>query len=222
MICSTDTMETIGERLRRIREERGLSQEALAARAGVTQGTVSQQEAMPTRVSKYLPELAKALGVSIDELRYGKLTAAENLAPYDTRAKAVPVISLIRASELSEINCPYEPGDGDRFETPDHKIGPRGWAHVVSGTSMDDGTERGFPEGCLIFCDPDRAPKPNDFVIAKDVNGQRATFKQLVYEDGRWFLRPLNRQFPVIEIDGPELRVIAVVTETRPQSRRLV
>lgn len=215
-------METIGHRLLRLREERGLSQEALAIRAGVTQGTVSQQEASPTRVSKYLPELAKGLGVSFEELRYGRGTATENVAAYTVSNKAVPVISLIRASELADINCHYEPGEGDRFETPDHKIGPRSWAHIVSGTSMDDGTERGFPEGCLIFCDPDRAPRPNDYVIAKDVNGQRATFKQLVHEDGRWFLRPLNRQFPVIEIEGPELRVIAVVTETRPQSRRLV
>jgi len=86
---------------------------------------------------------------------------------------------------------------------------------------MDDGTDKGVPEGWLIFVDPDIGPSPGSFVIAKDVATQGTTFKKLVYDGGRWFLKPLNRQYAAIEIDSPDLRVIDVVTEARPPSRKL-
>jgi SOS-response transcriptional repressor LexA len=134
---------------------------------------------------------------------------------------AVPVISAIQAGRMKEIGYVPELGAGDRFESPEHKLGARGWAMVVEGDSMDDGTDKGIPAGWLIFVDPDIAPTPNSYVIAKDVATQAATFKKLVYDAGRWYLRPLNRQYQAIEIDSPELRVIGVVTEARPPSRRL-
>jgi SOS-response transcriptional repressor LexA len=134
---------------------------------------------------------------------------------------AVPVISAIQAGRMKEIGYVPELGAGDRFESPEHKLGARGWAMVVEGDSMDDGTDKGIPAGWLIFVDPDIAPTPNSYVIAKDVATQAATFKKLVYDAGRWYLRPLNRQYQAIEIDSPELRVIGVVTEARPPSRKL-
>lgn len=104
---------------------------------------------------------------------------------------------------------------------PQYKVGLRAWALIVEGDSMDDGTEKGIPEGWTIVVDPDRTPLPNSFVIAKDVTTQQATFKKLVTDGGRWYLKPLNPQYPMTEIDDPALRVIGVVTEARPPSRKL-
>ena len=87
---------------------------------------------------------------------------------------------------------------------------------------MDDGTEASIPEGWLIFVDPDITPEHNHFVIAEDVTTQATTFKKLIFVDGKWYLKPLNRHYRPKEIDSPKLRVIGVVTETRAPSRKLL
>lgn len=149
-------------------------------------------------------------------------SVARNVRYAPLARMAVPVISSVQAGKMKEIGYVPEVGDGDRWERPDHKLGKRGWAMVVEGDSMDDGSDKAVPEGWLIFVDPDVAPTAGKYVIAKDVATQAATFKKLVYDAGRWYLKPLNRQYQAIEIDNPELRVIGVVTEARPPSRKLV
>ncbi|HEX8894426.1 MAG TPA: helix-turn-helix transcriptional regulator [Terriglobales bacterium] len=61
----------MSERIRQVRAELKLSQEALALRAGVTQGTISQLEKNPNQSSKHLPSIARALNVSVDWLENG-------------------------------------------------------------------------------------------------------------------------------------------------------
>jgi transcriptional regulator with XRE-family HTH domain len=62
--------ETIGERVRRLREAAGLTQKQLAERAGVPLPTLRQVEQMVTKAPR--PEtllgLARALGVKVGEL----------------------------------------------------------------------------------------------------------------------------------------------------------
>jgi SOS-response transcriptional repressor LexA len=72
---------------------------------------------------------------------------------------------------------------------------------------------RSFPDGTIIIVEPEKAAKAGDYVVAKDVVTQRATFKKLATDGARWYLRALNRDYPVIEIDDPAQRVIGVVVE---------
>lgn len=59
----------IGSRLRRIREDRGLTQVEVAERVGVTQGQVSEYETGRRGASvARLVELARALDASLDVL----------------------------------------------------------------------------------------------------------------------------------------------------------
>lgn len=135
---------------------------------------------------------------------------------------SVPVISWVQAGNFQDIEIHLHPGEGDRWEAPrEKKLGPRSFALLVEGDSMDDGTDAGIPEGHIIFVDPDLAPFPNAYVIAKDVETQRATFKKLTTDAGRWYLMPLNKQYDKIPIDKPELRVIGIVTEAQAPARRL-
>lgn len=228
----------LGHRIRDTLIELGRKQAWLCEAAEVDMGTVNALVQRDSTRSQFSSQIANALGVNHHWLQTGMGEkwlskeamllrqdkanySADNHRPAPPPRAAVPVIDYIRASELADINCHYAPGEGDEWETPDFKIGPRGWAHVVDGPSMDDGTPNGFPHGSLIFVDPDIAPTANAFVIAKDTSAQTATFKQLVAEGDRWYLRPLNKQFPIIPIDDPALRVIAVVTEARARSRKL-
>lgn len=142
-----------------------------------------------------------------------------------TQFPPVPVISWVIAGNMNDIDQIPDPDVGEwPMETPTSRMGPRSWVLVVEGDSMDDGTSRAIPAGYRIFCDPDIAHTPNCLVIAKNVGMQRATFKQLITEDGKWFLKAWNKDADFgnkgrMEIDDPELRVIAVVTRDRAPDR---
>lgn len=57
-------MRTLGERLRAVREERGLSQKGLAAKVGVSQQLIGQIEKDENQGTKHIAKLAHALEVS--------------------------------------------------------------------------------------------------------------------------------------------------------------
>ncbi len=88
-------METIGERVERLRIEAELSQEQLARAAGVSQGTISQQESIPTRKSKHLDKIANALSTTVEYLVTGKTLPRQvemERATYDDAVVFVPFI----------------------------------------------------------------------------------------------------------------------------------
>jgi transcriptional regulator with XRE-family HTH domain len=61
-------MTTMGERIKLFRIEKGLSQEVLAEMAGITQNAIAAIENGVTKRSKYLPQIAMALGVRLTDL----------------------------------------------------------------------------------------------------------------------------------------------------------
>ncbi len=63
------TDETIGQRIRRIRLERGLSQERLAAMTGLSASGISRIESGQRHpLPRTIRDIAHALGVTIEEL----------------------------------------------------------------------------------------------------------------------------------------------------------
>jgi SOS-response transcriptional repressor LexA len=190
-------------------------------------GTKPFSESMARRIEKRLSLIPNAfdspLPAQVGSHQTNEPRSEYNLRPAPPARRAVPVITVIQAGQMKEIGYLPEPGEGDRWETPDFKLGPRGGCAIVDGWSMWNGTDEGIKHGDLIFWDPDLAAMPNDLVIAKHVDSQSATFKQLSHEDGKWYLRPLNKDpiYKTIEIDDPAIRVIAVVTEYRRPSKKV-
>jgi len=71
-------LDTLGSRLRALREERNLTQAALAAAAGTTQSAVANVENGVSRPSlAFADRLASALDVSLDELVRGASVEAQ-------------------------------------------------------------------------------------------------------------------------------------------------
>lgn len=87
-------METLGERLKRLRTERNLTQEQLAKEAGVKQATISGIESgSRVKQSASLIEIAEVLGIDGFYLKYGygkktksSLTDQESVLINDFRA----------------------------------------------------------------------------------------------------------------------------------------
>jgi SOS-response transcriptional repressor LexA len=212
-------VKTIGERLAWARERRGLSQPALAKLAGVSQGTIGNIEAGTRHNPRELLAIAAAAGVQAEWLKSGKgpRDPDDNVSELLPRRR-VPLISWVRAGRIDEISDQFHPGDADEWhDVYDTMPGNSAFALRVDGDSMTSPYpgELSFPDGTIIVVDPGRSVDAGAFVVAKDVTTQRATFKKLATDGGRWFLKPLNPAYPTVEIDDPALRVIGRVIEWR-------
>jgi len=75
-----------------------------------------------------------------------------------------------------------------------------------------------FPEGFLILIAPDIEPRPGQFVVARMISTNEATFKQLVRDAGELFLKPLNTAYPTRAVDDTWEIIGTVVDGKMPKS----
>lgn len=200
----------------------------VATLLGVSPATITNWKARG--VSKEGAEIADLrLGIRPAYVRHGEgdispklgktptpsQTHTHNVTSVDLRAK-VPLISWVQAGEFQGVIDVYEPGQSDEWvDIHDLSVSENTFALRVTGDSMESPIPgaRSFPEGTILIVDPNRSANAGDYVIAKDVQTQRATFKKLAHDAGRWYLKPLNPAYPTMEIDDPAVRIIGRVVE---------
>jgi SOS-response transcriptional repressor LexA len=113
----------------------------------------------------------------------------------------VPLISWVQAGDWCEAITNFEPHDAGSWISCPVSISPSGYALRVVGDSMTNPSlGRSYPAGCIIFVDPEVETKTGDRVIARVPRTNEVTFKVLVEDAGRQFLRPINPQYPIIDI----------------------
>jgi SOS-response transcriptional repressor LexA len=231
----------LGKNIKAHRQARGWEQKTLSSLSGVEIGTISALEVRDSKRSDKAPALARAFGISTDELITGLPIAAigtdavdvanrraigqeqSNVSDYKPKHR-VPLISWVQAGGLSDVEDLFHPGEAVRWEDTDANCSRSTYALLVDGDSMVC-TVPGmpsFPPGTVLVVDPERGGNAGDYVIAKDVHSQRATFKLLKTDGARWYLHALNKEYPAIEIDDPALRVIGRVIEAKPPTIKLI
>jgi SOS-response transcriptional repressor LexA len=110
----------------------------------------------------------------------------------------VPLISWVQAGVWSEAVDIYDPGYAERW-LPFIKQSTHVFALRVSGDSMTSRYGKSYPDGCIIFVDPEqRMPTNGDRVIARLDGSHDVTFKVFTQDAGRSWLRPLNDSHPPI------------------------
>ena len=116
-----------------------------------------------------------------------------------------PVISWVQAGTWTEAR--ELPADTARLHSP-VPCGPNTFVLKVAGDSMAPR----FPDGDYIYVDPDLPAENGGFVVVRRPEGGDATFKQLVEEDGRRFLKAANPDWPerIVEL-APGAAVCGVV-----------
>lgn len=102
---------------------------------------------------------------------------------------------------------------GEWIATQADEIKPAAFALAVIGDSMVNPAEPSFPDGTIIVADPGEPAGHGDYVVATDPNSGEPTFKRLMKDGGRWFLKPLNQAYPTTEIQDPKTCVIGRVFE---------
>ncbi len=105
----------------------------------------------------------------------------------------VPLISWVTAGEFKEAIDNFHPGDAEDWLPRLARGGPNTYALRVRGDSMTAAFAKSYPDGCIIYVDPDQcSPTSGQRVIAKVVVDNEVTFKEYVEEGGNKYLKPLN------------------------------
>lgn len=203
---------TIGPAIKRRRQALGWTLQRVCDETGgaLYTGYLSEVEK-----GKSMPSVDKAhaiatvLGTTIDQLIDEGVSASTPQAPKEhaTRAPVVPWDQAAQWAQDPDIS--RLPG-GTPWEVPLDSKSPRGFFLRLSDESMHAPAGPAFPNGSLIFVDPDLEHQVNDFVVGYDTDPTAPTFKKIVKHGTQSYLQALNPQFPAIQING-NFRVIGVV-----------
>ena len=177
------------------------TQTALARRSGVPQSTIGRilhGEVDPQSGNLHL--LARALGMPLTALARMAEDAGIQAGPV-TASGLLPLISTVHARTFAASVKSLKPEHIEQWiACPSENYGPKTFAMRVNGESM----EPFYQHGDVIFVDPDVAPAHgNEVVIYHDARNE-VTFKRLVIEGARHYVRALNPNWPekVVEISA--------------------
>ena len=109
-----------------------------------------------------------------------------------------PLISWVQAGEWTEISEGYVPPYETELLPCPVRCSEQTFVLRVQGVSM----EPKFHEGNLIFVDPKATPAHGKYVVVQLDESNEATFKQLIVEENRQYLKALNPDWPnrIIEV----------------------
>ena len=212
-----------GDRIYEARKAAGLTQQQVADAVGVTKSSVAQWESGLTKNlrGENLVKVAKILNTSPDWLALGQPTAAnisgDSLAANGSNVSPgpdlyyLPLISWIQAGEWTEISN-HHPGDYEQLVPVTRRYSSRAFALKIVGDSMQAPDGDSFPEGAIISVEPLQEARNGSYVVAQNGHREEATFKQLVIDGNRRYLKPLNPRYPIIEITE-EITICGVVRQ---------
>lgn len=195
----------LGTRLKQRRKELGITQGDLGRAIGVTAATISLWEKGETKPKgDSLLTLAKTLGTTPEWLLHGNGSPAlgENTARERVSIQSmIPLISWVQAGDFCE-SREFEVTDCDTWLPCPASCGPRTYGLKVVGDSMTSPSmgARTYPEGIIVYVDPDKAPVSGDRVIARLEASGDTTFKQYVEDAGQKYLKPLNPSYPMLHM----------------------
>ncbi len=206
------------ERLQALMTKKEMTQYSLAAVSGVPQPTIQRiltgKSKDPRRSN--IEKIANPLDTTAEYLLTGKQEPIFNnkvIELYKTHPNtieinifdSVPVVSWVAAGNWEDVADPYEPGSSDSWLPCPKKHGERTFALRVDGVSMENlGGKYSYSDGDIIFVDPSIRPENGSRVVVRLEGEKQATFKQLIIEGGKKYLKPLNPSWPdkIIPING--------------------
>jgi SOS-response transcriptional repressor LexA len=192
----------IGRRLREAMDKAGVTNGELAEATGATIQAVGDWLKTGGIARDRLPAIRAKVGCSIDWLLTGE-PANTSTGP-EIRGK-VPIISWVQAGTFATVVDNFQPGQADEWAETTVPIHQHTYALRVRGDSMTNPNgEPTFPDGQVIIVEPDAIDTPDklvgSLVIVRRAGDDEATFKKLVKDGGRFYLRPLNPQYPMLEL----------------------
>lgn len=203
----------LGELLKQIRKDKGLTQSQVAKKMGfTTNGYIADVEngRYSDPADETLKRYAKALGISWDKMI--SIRKKAKLMEMGIHEENI-FLDMIRIPILGDVPC-GEPQEAiedasDYIPLPhDTKLASRKnlFGLRANGLSMKDA---GILPGDIMIIDPHIEVKNGDIVVAKI--GDDATLKYYYERGGYVELRPANEDFKPIKVNDPSFRIVGKV-----------
>lgn len=207
-------------------KERGITQEILAEKLGKSQGAVNlwlNKKREPSLDD--IADIMKEVGLSTIILNSDRSVESSSIGIGNTEKidskkltykNAFPVISAVQAGLWTEACEAYTSYDVDKYLSTTERVSESSFWLRVKGDSMTSLTSPSFPEGTAVLVDPTIDPENGKFIVAKLTDENEATFKRLVIDAGKKYLKPLNRDYSMLEVNG-NCKIIGVVVDAKMQ-----
>lgn len=189
-----------GANIRRLREQRGLTQEQLGKMVDVSRSTITQWErGWTTPRMGNVQLLAGALGVSTADIIADELPPSNAIKPATPKPAYAPLLGRVHAGKAQEpdvlqdaVPVPYEI----------IKRHPQGYFLQVEGDCMDNV----YPEGCYILIDPEQCPS-NGSIAVVSIDGADYVMRRLYRGANTLILSPDSHNAEYVDM------VFAATTE---------
>tara|TARA_B100000787_G_scaffold151219_1_gene124175 strand:- start:483 stop:1118 length:636 start_codon:yes stop_codon:yes gene_type:complete len=204
-------MTTVGHRIYTRRKELKLTQTAVAAMIGVSSASLTyweRDEIEPK--NKNMAALARALDCAPDYLLFGATFGGD--VSFVTINARVPLIGWDKLSSYIEGEVMEKHGEADDWIYCPVQCAKSTFALRVKGDHMESPYpgKKSYLDGQIIFVDPTAELKNGSRVISRRLDSTEATFKEYFEDDGKKYLKPINPQYPTVEINN-ETIIIGVV-----------
>ena len=214
----TAILMNTAERIKHRMAELGLKGVDVTSTLGLSSGGISQwTKGLHKPSGSNLIRLAKLLKCSpewilgnTDDLE--PIEAYPSISPSQPNSRLIPVVSWKKAASLGSHHDSLESVDVLDWVPAFTASSAGSFALAVHGNSMVSPYpgEKSYPDGTMIYIDPQKEVNPDMRVIATIPSYETPVFRSLVNESGKLFLKPLNPQYPVIEVTD-ETQILGVV-----------
>lgn len=204
-------------------KETGITQAILAERMDKSQSAIAHWLGGNRKPSiEEIASMMKVVGLDHMTLNSDGLIdypddAIKNISPIDVQPvyqKSFPVLSSVQAGQWTEAIEPYSIDEIDEWILTTERTSDRCFWLKVEGDSMTTADGTSFPEGTIVLVDKEREAQSGSLVVAKLTDVNEATFKKLVIDAGQKFLKPLNKMYPQIPING-NCKIIGVIVDAK-------
>lgn len=185
-------METIGERIRKLRKDKKLTQKDLAKILGISDAAIVHWE-KDVNIPKleHLNIMAPTLNTTIDYIMYGKSDTSDNVIDFRPITRMLPVLTYVQCGSMTNVRS-ISPHEIDNWLPSPPDTGKNSFYLITQGISNSPE----FNDGDFICIDPD---VPLEYVQTGEMiivfQDDEATFKALVRENKSLYLKALNNNF---------------------------
>lgn len=206
----------LGDRIRKLMDEREWSEGELARQSGVNQPTIHRILVGTSRDPRAsnLDKIAGALGTSAEFLRHGKPgDDVDSRGVSSIPIRKVPIISSVQAGAWTAAYSHEYLDDQAEYQVTTLNVSDTAFALRVQGDSMSNPySTPSIPEGSIVIVEPHPDPDSGKIVVAMLDGSDEATIKKLQIDGPNRFLVPLNPKYPTMAING-NCRIVGYVKQ---------